>query len=153
LVHCDIKPANIFLSRREDEDGERVKILDFGLLKPFDPTDISISSRVVGTPGYMAPEQVLGHRVTPRTDLWALGVVLYEALTGQPLFTDQRVLEILSNIVSAPIPPPSTVAPDLSDDVDAFFARALARPPEERFQSADELSMAFMALAAMQNDL
>lgn len=149
LVHRDIKPANIFLCQRDDE--ERIKILDFGIVKALGAAQNTITGRLLGTPLYMAPEQFHGHSIDLRTDLWSLGVVLYEALTGRrPFpFDGWSMMKLATAICDAPIPPPSTVAPDLPESVDAFFARALARPPTERFQSAEELARAFAGLARM----
>jgi serine/threonine protein kinase len=146
LVHRDIKPENIFLSRRDDE--ERVKIVDFGIVKALGSTgSATTSGKVPGTPAYMAPEQIQGLMVDPRTDLWSLGVVLYQALAGRQPFDNQSLVKLVAGICIDPIPPPSKIAPDLPEEVDAFFARALARPLEERFQSAEELAQAFATLA------
>ena len=149
LIHRDIKPANIFLCQRDDE--ERIKILDFGIVKALGTAQDTITGRLLGTPPYMAPEQIQGHSIDLRTDLWSLGVVLYEALTGQrPFpFDGWGMMKLASAICEGPIPLPSTVAPDLPESVDAFFARALARPPGERFQSAEELAKVFAGLARM----
>jgi eukaryotic-like serine/threonine-protein kinase len=146
LIHRDIKPENIFLSRRDDE--ERVKIVDFGIVKALGAESITTTSgKVLGTPGYMAPEQIQGMEVDHRTDLWAVGVVLYQALTGRLPFNCESLLSIVSGICAEPIPKPSSIFPELSPEVDAYFARALARPREQRFQSIDELAMAFSDLA------
>jgi serine/threonine-protein kinase len=146
LVHRDIKPANIFLVARDEE--ERVKMLDFGIVKELDPVTITRSSELVGTFCYMSPEQVKGISVDHRTDLWSLAVVLYRGLTGRlPFFEEQPVGSLVLSICHDPIPLPSEVAPDLPSEANAFFARALERRPEKRFQSAAELAGAFAELA------
>lgn len=145
LIHRDIKPENIFLSRRDDE--ERVKIVDFGIVKALGSESITTTGKVPGTPAYMAPEQLRGQEVDHRTDLWALAVVLYQALTGMLPWSCESLHSIISGIYAGPIPLPSSLLPELSPEVDAFFARALARPPEQRFQSVDELAMAFSGVA------
>lgn len=146
LIHRDLKPANIFLCEKDDE--ERIKLLDFGIVKALGTAQDTITGRLLGTPPYMAPEQIQGHSIDLRTDLWSLGVVLYEALTGQRpfAFDGWGMMKLAKAICEAPIPVPSTVAPDLPAAVDVFFARALARPPGERFQSAEELARAFGGL-------
>lgn len=149
LIHRDIKPANIFLCQRDDE--ERVKILDFGIVKALGTTPNTITGKLLGTPLYMAPEHFTDNPIDLRTDLWSLGVVLYQALTGRPPFSFDgwSMMKLASAICDAPIPLPSTVAPDLPESVDAFFSRALSRSPEGRFQSAEELARAFAGLARM----
>ena len=139
LVHRDLKPANIFLVH--DDDREIVKVLDFGIAKT---TGLATSGQtktgaIMGTPYYMSPEQAQGTKVVDhRTDLWALGVIVYQCLTGQLPFTSDAFGDLVLKIIVEPLPVPSQVAP-LPPGFDAWWARALDRNPAARFQSAKEL--------------
>ncbi|WP_437732488.1 protein kinase domain-containing protein [Sorangium sp. So ce1335] len=148
LVHRDLKPGNIFLSL---QDGEQVaKVVDFGVAKAVDVAASVQTTRpgaLLGSPSYMSPEQVRSSsRVDHRSDLWSLGVIAFECLTGQLPFPGQDLGDVLVEICTAPIPLASQLAPGLGPEVDAFFARALERDPARRFQSATELVEAFAAL-------
>jgi serine/threonine-protein kinase len=162
LVHRDLKPGNIFLARHDDE--EIVKVLDFGIAKaitPAAPPQTSVSPAAVtqgagvtgsgnllGSPLYMSPEQIRKSKeVDHRSDLWSVGVILYQALTGRTPFVEDEIGAVLVAICTEPIPRPSSIAPDLGPAVDRFFERALAREPSERFQNARELCDAFTAMA------
>jgi eukaryotic-like serine/threonine-protein kinase len=148
IVHRDLKPGNIFLARQDDE--ETVKVLDFGVAKVTDPGSGAAATKagsLVGSPNYMSPEQVRAKQVDHRSDLWSMGVVLFEAVTGQLPFPGDDVGDVLVEVCTAAIPVPSRIAPDLGPAVDRFFERALARDPAARFQSARELAEAFAALA------
>jgi len=148
VVHRDLKPENIFLTK--DEEGQVLaKIVDFGLAKFYEPTgDDAQSPRITregalfGTPAYMSPEQAKGQgEVDHRADLWALGCIVYECLTGQTVWNiEQGVAMILAQIANSPIPRPSKLRPDLPASFDAWFEKALDRDPTKRFQTARELS-------------
>ncbi|MEO7038199.1 MAG: serine/threonine-protein kinase [Polyangiaceae bacterium] len=148
VVHRDLKPENIFLTK--DEDGKLVvKIVDFGLAKFYEPTAadaqtvrLTREGALFGTPAYMSPEQAKGKgEVDHRADLWALGCIVYECLTAQTVWNvEQGVAMILAQIASAPLPRPTKLRPDLPPTFDAWFARALDRDPDKRFQTAKELS-------------
>ena len=150
LIHRDLKPANLFLARQAGGE-EIVKVLDFGIAKAQGlATDghATKTGALLGSPHYMSPEQVRSsHKVDHRTDVWALGVIAFEAMTGRLPFSGDEVGEVLVEVCTAPIPRPSSIAPDLGPDVDRFFDRALAREPEQRFQSVGELLGALAALA------
>ena len=140
IVHRDLKPANIFLERVGERDV--VKILDFGVAKDLgrkaDPVDTT-STGAVGSPAYMSPEQVWGEEVGPRADLWALGALSFEMLTGKAPFVDETLAKVFERIIRAPLPDARSFAPELPQSIDAFFARALARSQNERFANAREL--------------
>ncbi|PCC69237.1 serine/threonine protein kinase [Nannocystis exedens] len=148
LIHRDMKPANIFLVRQAGD--EVVKILDFGIAKSTGVIDGDPPTQVdavLGSPRYMSPEQIRSSaQVDHRTDLWSLGVIAFRCLTGRLPFRDGEIGDVFVSICTAPIPRASEVAPDLGPEVDRFFERALARPVEQRFQSAAELVEAFAAL-------
>ena len=141
IVHRDIKPENMFLVRADG--GEIVKVLDFGIAHHalYSPRDRATQAgSVFGTPCYMSPEQALGNVTDWRSDLWALGVVTYECLTGKLPFFHDALGGLLTQILHEPIPPIRKDNPALPEAVEAWWQRASAREPERRFQTAAELS-------------
>jgi serine/threonine protein kinase len=133
IVHRDLKPGNLMLL----PDGT-VKVLDFGLAKIRD-VSMTKSHITLGTIGYASPEQVRGARVDARTDLWSIGVMLYEMLTGNLPFRGEHELSIIHAILHTDPPPPSAVNPSLSRAVDELVAGLLQKDVEARYQSADKL--------------
>jgi serine/threonine-protein kinase len=150
VLHRDLKPANVFLVQRPG-GGESVKIIDFGISKltraAGDYTDVTSASKVVGTPAYMAPEQARGAELDARTDVYALGVMLFEMLVGARPFTGRSPIEILTKHVEAPRVPPSALRPELAGcpGLDALVVRAMAPVPAARFRSMEELGEAIVA--------
>lgn len=139
VIHRDVKPSNIFVATQPD--GSRyVKLLDFGLAKQADlpggSTPQTRSSAVVGTPHYMAPEQASGEPVSPRTDLYALGAVAYELLTGEPPFDHPSPYEVVHRHLTQPPPRPSAVRPDVPMELDGLVVSLLAKRPDDRPASA-----------------
>ncbi|WP_437896767.1 serine/threonine-protein kinase [Sorangium sp. So ce124] len=143
FVHRDLKPANFFLARVDGEDGEIVKLLDFGIAKDVSAVlaaDISATGEVMGSPNYMSPEQFYGERdVDARSDLWSLGVILFKMLTGQLPFPGDAIGRVVTKVILGTVPSARELAPDLPSGIDAFFARALARDRDERFQNVREM--------------
>ncbi len=149
IVHRDLKPENVFLVWDDEEQTDVAKVVDFGIAKFTSPSmGVSSSTRtgsVLGTPYYMSPEQARGLRtVDYRTDLWALGVIAYRCLVGALPFTGEAVGDLLVKICTGPLPVPTQLVPELPATFDAWFHRALAREPEGRFQSAQELTEALV---------
>jgi serine/threonine-protein kinase len=154
IVHRDLKPENVFLVW-DDEDGADVaKVVDFGIAKFTDSVAASSSATrtgsVLGTPYYMSPEQARGLRsVDFRSDLWSVGVIVFRCMTGHLPFEGEAVGDVLVKLCTAPIPVPSQLAPDLPPGFDAWTARALAREPEGRFQSAADLAQSLAAVCGL----
>jgi serine/threonine-protein kinase len=149
IVHRDIKPENVFLVRGDD-DELFVKVLDFGIAKrTFDDAVGTITSAyIIGTPSYMSPEQLVGERVTPASDLWSLGVVTYQALTGAMPFDAETLGGVCVAIDQARFVPPTQLRPELPAAVDTWMDRALSREANGRFGSAKELAAALAAALA-----
>ncbi|MBL8740005.1 MAG: serine/threonine protein kinase [Myxococcales bacterium] len=144
IVHRDLKPANIFMARASGE--ETVKILDFGIAKETKSSiveDETKSGTLLGSPHHMSPEQARGGVVDARSDLWSLGVVLFRMVTGEKPFAGTNVGDVIAKICADAIPRPSAFRPGLPALVDEFFTRALARNPALRFQSVQEMTLAF----------
>ncbi len=140
IVHRDIKPRNVFFAKSEGSARGHWKILDFGVGKLGEDEATLTQKNLVGTPSYMAPEQARGGEVTHRTDLYALGVIAYRALTGRPAFSAETPAAILYQVVNEMPPRPSELSPRLGDDVDLVLGIAMAKDPFDRFDSATELA-------------
>jgi eukaryotic-like serine/threonine-protein kinase len=154
IVHRDLKPENVFLVW-DDEDGADVaKVVDFGIAK-FTDSSLGNSSAtrtgsVLGTPYYMSPEQARGLRsVDHRSDLWSVGVIAYRCIVGVLPFEGEAVGDLLVKLCTAPLPIPSQIAADVPPGFDAWFAKALARDPAERFSSANELAESLGAVCGV----
>ncbi|MBB0246950.1 protein kinase, partial [Streptomyces alkaliphilus] len=139
LVHRDIKPGNVMLSRRGG-----VKVMDFGIARAMQSgvTAMTQTGMVVGTPQYLSPEQALGRGVDARSDLYSVGIMLFELLTGRLPFDADSPLAIAYAHVQEEPPAPSTINASVPPALDALVARALRKNPNERFQSAEEFRRA-----------
>ncbi|HZF55472.1 MAG TPA: protein kinase [Polyangiaceae bacterium] len=148
IVHRDLKPDNIFILPIKGGVPDFVKILDFGVSKFAENSDemnMTRAGAVVGTPYYMSPEQARGtSQVDARSDIYALGVLLYQATTGQVPFQAQTFNELLFKIVLEPAPPPQQYAPDLDPEFSSIIQKAMAREPQHRFQSCAEFKEALL---------
>jgi len=130
VVHRDIKPSNLFLP---DRDIARAKILDFGIARPQATRPATRTGILLGTPGYMAPEQIIGApTIDPRADVFALGCVLYECLTGRPAFESEHLMVLLSKMRAPEPPRPADVRPDVPAALDEIIARMLSSDPAHR---------------------
>ena len=149
VVHRDLKPGNIFIARTPM--GETPKILDFGISRVGgDEANLTGTGHIVGTTYYLAPEQAAGREIDARVDQYALGVILYECLTGVRPFTGSAAYAIMRNIVEGIFPPPSRVRPDIPRDMEAVILRAMSRVPGDRFARVRNLGLALMPFMSVQ---
>ena len=144
IIHRDVKPANIMLL--ESEDGLVAKITDFGIARMPASAVKTMTGMVMGSPRYMSPEQVVGKHLSARSDIFSLGVVLYEALTGIAPFESDTISSIMYQTVHVAAQPPSSLNPELGPELDAIVARALAKLPEERYDTMKAFSRAIREL-------
>ena len=158
VVHRDVKPSNVVVA----ENGV-VKVLDFGLVKQIEeearadditarlpaPHTRTRSDVIVGTPLYLSPEQATGKKVDGRSDLFALGTVLYECITGQSAFSGSSVIEIGAQVIYVTPKAPSKINPDIPPELEKVTIRALEKKPEARYQTADEFIKALQAVLPM----
>ncbi len=144
IVHRDLKPHNILI-----DEHDLVKIVDFGLAAGVSPTDSRLTQRSarMGTPAYMAPEQVRGGSVDPRTDIYSLGIIMYELFTGKPPYVGKDPIEIVFQHVEGKPRAPRDLAPDLPPALEAIILKAMAVLPDDRFQNVDTLSETLATLA------
>lgn len=142
LVHRDIKPENVLISR----DGE-VKLVDFGLVRAMAEAGITSTSVILGTAAYLSPEQVLGTAAGPRSDVYSMGVMAFELLTGTTPFTGDSALAVAHQRLDRDVPPPSSAIDGVPAQLDAFIATATARDPDDRFADAAEMAAALDTVA------
>ena len=134
VVHRDIKPDNVFLL----PDG-KAKVADFGIARIASTSSMTIVGQVMGTPGYMSPEQVKGESVGPASDIFSAGVLLYELLTGIPAFSSTSATSIMYKIVHEEPKPPHLINPGVPPNLEAVIAKATAKSPSQRYGSASEM--------------
>jgi len=145
IIHRDLKPANILVTLA----GE-VKVMDFGLARDSDGSKAAATAAgsALGTPMYMAPEQVSAKRATPRTDVYALGIILYEGLTGIQPHAGRGIMDIYKKTMLEVPPPPSSKSPKVSPKLDAIVMKALQKPPDQRQADAGALAEELAAFLA-----
>jgi serine/threonine-protein kinase len=152
VVHRDMKPENIFLVRQSD-GGMFPKLLDFGVSRSTERNrghTITREGVVMGTPEYVSPEQARGRPADVRSDIYSLGVVMYEALAGRLPFQADNPADLIVAVLNAHPVPLSSFRPDLGEGISQLISRAMARDPEARFQTSEEMRAAVIELAAQE---
>src|SRR3989440_2418836 len=134
VIHRDIKPANLMLTA-----DDTVKVTDFGTAKILQFGTVQQTAHVMGTPSYMSPEQVKGRAVDGRSDIFSLGVMLYEMVTGEKPFPGQNITTVIYKIVNEEPVPPRQIDPSIHPGISAVVMRALAKDPDRRYQSCREM--------------
>ena len=146
LVHRDVKPQNVLLN----EDGQ-AKVTDFGIARSLDVQGVTQTGTVLGTSDYIAPEQARGQKVDPKTDIYSLGVVLYELLAGEVPFSGDNFVAVAMRHVNEPVPSVLEARPDCPARLDLAIQRAMAKDPDDRFQSMDDFVVELEACLAELN--
>jgi serine/threonine-protein kinase len=146
IVHRDLKPENVIVQPGKDDDGgvtELVKVCDFGIAKLQAQREVdeklTLEGSIIGTPEYLSPEQARGGQLDARSDLYSMGVILFEMLTGQPPFRGDSALATVLQHLDAPPPRPSTLVPSADPKLEAVCLKALSKAPADRFVSAREM--------------
>ena len=142
LIHRDIKPSNIFLSREM-----KPKVLDFGVALPRSEVDPTQHTQLIGTPNYMSPEQALGKPIDARSDIFSLGTILYEMVTGKRAFDAPNVDDLLAKLVEAEPEPVTTLRPDTPPEMVRIISKALAKNIDQRYETAGDFRNDLAAFA------
>jgi serine/threonine protein kinase len=144
VVHRDIKPANVMI-----ESGDRVKVTDFGIAKAIDSGDhLTVTGSLLGTPSYMSPEQARGAAIDGRSDLFAVGCIVYEMLVGRKAFRGDSITALIFKIITEEPQPIREIDPSVPESVTKIIARAISKAPETRYQNGRELAADLLGLAS-----
>ncbi len=144
VIHRDIKPENLMLDR-----WGKVKVMDFGLARATGQQRITVAKTLVGSIYYASPEQVWGHQLDNRSDIYALGVVLYEMVTGQRPFVGRSLPELTQAIISGPLKPPSFYNPEIPEELEHIILTAMSRDRQQRYEQAILMARALRTLNLM----
>jgi len=146
IVHRDLKPSNVFLAERADSEINAL-VMDFGVARLAHRSSLTRDGAILGTVGYMSPEQTFGGKVDQRTDIWALGVLLYEMLVGRRPFEGEYEQAVAYALVNEEHEPVTALRSGLPIEIDRIFDKALAKAPEDRYQSMADLAVDLRAVA------
>ncbi len=142
-MHRDVKPQNLIVT-----PSGAIRLVDFGIARASDATELTMPGSILGTAHYLAPELVAGEPASVRSDLYALGVVLYRLFTGRLPFPGDDPLAVAMRHRTDPIPPPSEVVTDLPPGVEEILLRLLEKDPERRYASAGDVAVALAGVRA-----
>ena len=142
IIHRDIKPANVIVT-----DEDKVKVTDFGIARAAGDSTLTATGSMLGTASYLSPEQARGEKVGPASDIYSVGIVLYEMLTGAVPFTADSAVAVAMRHVNDAMPPPSSINPDVSPEMDGVVARATAKDPSHRWTSGGDMAAALAVVA------
>lgn len=138
VIHRDIKPSNVLLDERNN-----CLLSDFGIARMYEATSrFTATGGIIGTPAYMSPEQGRGEKIDQRSDIYSLGVVLYELATGRVPYQAETPIAVIFKHIEGPLPPPRTINPNLSQQIEQVILKAMAKNPEDRFATAGEFVQA-----------
>lgn len=140
IIHRDIKPANVIVT-----DEDKVKVTDFGIARAVGDSTLTATGSMLGTASYLSPEQAGGANVVPASDIYSVGIVLYEMLTGAVPFTAESAVAVAMRHVNDDMPPPSSINPGVSPEMDAVVARATAKDPSDRWTNGGDMAAAVAA--------
>jgi eukaryotic-like serine/threonine-protein kinase len=143
VIHRDVKPANIIVA-----DGDQIRVTDFGIARAVGDSTLTATGSIMGTANYLSPEQAQGHALTPASDLYSVGVVLYEMLTGTVPLTADSDIAVAMRHMNEDVPPPSALNPRVPPQLDAVVAHATQRAPTDRARSAQELADSLREVAS-----
>ena len=138
IVHRDIKPGNVIVDERD-----RVKVTDFGIARAAGDSKLTVTGSVLGTAHYISPEQAAGADLTPASDIYSLGIVTYELLTGAVPYTGESLMSVAMRHVNDEVPPPSAIDPNIPGHLDAIVRRATQKDPKDRYADTEEMAAAF----------
>lgn len=144
IIHRDVKPANIIVS-----DGDSVKVTDFGIARAADDSKLTATGSVMGTAHYISPEQAEGKALTPASDIYSLGIVMFETLTGALPFTGESLMAVAMRHINEEVPPPSSISSEIGREFDTIVGRATQKDPLARYADTNEMHE---ALTSVLND-
>lgn len=147
MVHRDIKPANILF-----DENNRAVLTDFGIARLAENSNLTAEGTIIGTPAYMSPEQATGNEVDYRSDIYALGIILFELLTGRPPFDDESTVSVLLKHAQTPPPSVSQYMDKINSELDKVLNKVLAKRPNDRYQSAKALKIALESAVNNESD-
>lgn len=141
IIHRDVKPANIIVG-----DDDSVKVTDFGIARAADDSKLTATGSVLGTAHYISPEQAEGKPLTPGSDIYSLGIVMFETLTGAVPFTGESLMSVAMRHINEEVPPPSSISKEVSPEVDEVVLRSTRKDPVDRYRDAAEMHAALLGV-------
>lgn len=141
IIHRDVKPANIIVG-----PDDSVKVTDFGIARAADDSKLTVTGSVMGTAHYISPEQAEGKPLSPGSDIYSLGIVMFETLTGAVPFTGESLMSVAMRHINEQVPPPSSISDGVSPEMDEVVLRATSKDPSDRYRDTGEMHEALLAV-------